>query len=418
MDRHAFKGTWAWVLSAGVLLMPGVLCGQEALQNAVQGDKTYRQRIAPRRNADQYHKIGAIDYFTTVSYGVEWRDNVLSSETAPQSDFIHRPRVDLHAVWNATRTSRLNFGFGAGYTKYTRLRGQDRFNIAPNSELAWDVPAKDFLFTFYDRFSYTEEVTSQGAITGVAAFPRMDNTVGLRVTWNPSRWVVQTGYGHQNFLSSSALFSYLNRSTENFFQRVAYKLAPQTLVGLEATESITAHTQPIQNDNSSLSTGPYVSWQLTRALALNLRGGYVRYAFDSLPGQGPVEGFSSYYFGAEVEHDLTDTVRQSLSADRRVQQGQNRGGQYIQTTEVRYDVTWRFNRHGRLIGDAIFEDGLEPQLGRVEEYIRWGGGIGLNYELVKHFAPTLRYAYTQRDSNLTGRSYTANTVSLSLTYRF
>lgn len=418
MDRHVHLGSWAWVLSASVCLLPGVVCGQDALQNAVQGDKNYRERITPRRNQDQYHTIGAVSYFSTLSYGVEWRDNVLNTETDRRSDFIHRPRFDVNAIWNATQTSKLNFGLGISYTKYSRLSGQNRFSIAPNSEIAWDLRSKDFLFTLYDRMSYSDEVVSQGGITGVAAFPRLDNTAGVRVTWSPSRWVVQTGYGHQNFQSSAATFSYLNRATENLFQRVGYHLAPATILGIEASESLTRYAQSVQADNQSLSAGPYLNWQLTQSLSLNLRGGFVHYSFDTLPGQPPAEGFSSYYTGVEANHILTKNIRHSLSSDRRVQQGMNRGSQYMQSTDVHYNISWQFNTHGSLIGDTFYEVAREPRLLDVEDYTRVGGGIGLHYEVVKHFAPTLRYSYARRDSNLPDRSYFANSVTLSLIYRF
>ena len=96
----------------------------------------------------------------------------------------------------------------------------------------------------------------------------------------------------------------------------------------------------------------------------------------------------------------------------------NRGSQYMQSTDVHYNISWQFNTHGSLIGDTFYEVAREPRLLDVEDYTRVGGGIGLHYEVVKHFAPTLRYSYARRDSNLPDRSYFANSVTLSLIYRF
>lgn len=406
-------------LLAALILAPGAGWSQDALHSAVEGDRNYRTRTAPLQRPEDYHTAGSLTYFTSLSYGVEWRDNILNTSTDEKSDFIHRPRFDVHALWKVTKDSKLEFGTGIGYTKYTRYTDNDRLSITPNSEIAWDLPVKDFVFTLYDRISYVDDVVSQSSITGVAAFPRLDNTIGLRAMWNPDRYRLQAGYGHQTYHSSSANFSYLNRSTENFFARAAYRFKPSTLAGIETSVGITDYAESIQPNNTSVSVGPFTEWQLTRSVALALRGGVVLYSFDALPGSTTGSSdLTSYYVGAEVTHQLTRSVRHGLTADRQVRQGLNQGGQYIESLDFKYDLRWTLNRRISLIADALFEDGREPQAGATEDYQRLGGGLGMRYRLTRHISPYLRYSHTRRESSIAGRDYQSNTVLLSAEYRF
>ena len=408
------------LLSATAALVPFATrsSAQEGLRTAVEEDRGYRERRAPLERPQDYHNRGGLSYAASLNYGLEYRDNVFSSENNKQSDFIHRPFLDLHALWKATKDSSLQFGAGLGYTKYTRFTDQDRLNVSPRTTLAWDIPVKDFVFTVFDRVSYSEDVLSQAVVAGVASFPRLENTAGLRATWNPGRYQVQAGFAHQNFHSSSAQFNYVNRSTETLFGRVAYRFHPSTLAGIEASAGFTDYAKPIQPNNQSFSAGPYVEWQLTRYIDLSLRGGVVRYGFDPTPSTpGPISDLNSYYVGAEVRHKLTRNILQSLTLDKKVQQGLNQGAQYIASTELVYDASWQINSKFSLNVDGRFEDGKESSA-VVEDYQRMGGGFGLHYRLTRRLSPAIQYAYLKRDSNIAGRGYEVNSVTLSLSYQF
>jgi Putative beta-barrel porin 2 len=409
------------ILSATAALVPFATrsTAQEGLQSAVAEDRGYRERRAPLERPQDYHTQGHLTYAASLNYDVEFRDNVFSADNNKQSDFIHRPFLDLRALWKATKGSSLQFGAGIGYTKYTRFTDQDRLNVSPKTTIAWDIPVKDFLLTVYDRVSYSEDVLSQAVVSGVAAFPRLENTAGLRATWSPDRYQFQLGYGHQNFHSSSAQFSYVNRSSETVFGRAAYRFHPSTLAGVEGSAAFTDYSQNIQANNQSFSAGPYVEWQLTRYMDLSLRGGMVHYTFDPTPSSpGPISDLNSYYAGAEIRHRLTQNIRQSLTLDKKVQQGLNQGGRYIASTELAYDASWQINNKFGLTVDGRFEDGKESAVTADESYQRMGGGLGIRYQLTRRLSPALRYAYLKRTSNTAGRGYEVNSVTLSLSYQF
>ncbi|MBM3845087.1 MAG: hypothetical protein FJ405_02215 [Verrucomicrobia bacterium] len=391
---------------------------QEGLRHAVDGDRAQRVRQAPLQNEGDYHKAGPVTYYFGLRYALEYRDNVFASAANEQHDFIHRPGLDTHIIWQATKSSVFNFGAGVGYTKYTRLSDQDRISLAPNTSFSWDLPVKDFLFTVFNRGSYTEDVLSQGVVSGVAAFPRFDNVSGIRAAWRPDRYMIQSGYSHQIFRSTSAQFVQLNRITDSVFARAAYRFRPATMAGLEGTVAFSDYASATQPDNRSISFGPFIEWQITQFLNLTLRGGAVRYSFEAdSAGAFGSSTLNSYYMGAELQHKLTDRISHSLSADKSVSLGVSQVGQYVSSTELIYGVAWRANERLSFSSDARFEDGKESRRLLSEEYKRYGIGGGVAYRITDRISPSLRYSHTQRTSD-TGFGYKVNSLVLAATYRF
>lgn len=404
-----------------------LLHGQEALRSALEGDQAYRTRTSTEYRPGDQMRAGPVQFTAGVSYSLEWNDNVYGVPENTEGDFIQRPQLHVQALWAATRESVLNFGLGIGYQAYARNKDLSRFTITPDSELAWDIPVKDFVFTLYERFSYSQDVASQAALSGTADFPRIENTAGIRARWNPDRYQFEAGYGHYNFFGQSGEFDYLTRSAEQFFGRAGYHFAAATLAGVETSAGLTDYDAPLRSDNSSVSVGPFMEWQVARDFEFRVRGGYVLYSTDPSPVTASLsEDVSSYYFGLTAEHRLTDALNHGLTVAREVQQGLNRGSEFIEQLTVRYYGSWAFYRYATLTADLFYERGKEPQLfgpilgGTVvdEVYDRYGFGFGLNYQLQRHLSAGLRYQFTDKDSNINLRDYRQNTVTLSANYRF
>ncbi len=419
-QRSLIPGSWRFLgsVSAVAVLTPLAGVAQDALRGAVEGDKSFAARRVPLPEDADYHRAGPVAYSVSLNYDVEYRDNILSSDTNRKSDFIHQPEMRLDGRWQATSGSVLQLGGGFGYTKYTHYTENDRLRIAPNSELGLDIPLKDFILTFYDRFSYSQDVASAGGLTGVASFPRFDNTVGTRLTWQPDHYFAQVGYGHQNFSANSALFNYLTRSAENFILRGGYQIAAKTLAGVESSLALVDYSQPSQSDNTSYSVGPFTDWQLTQFLHLTFRAGYVHYDFDPTLAVPARRRTSSYYAGAEARHDLTDFITHRVSVTREIAQAFNAGSQYVSSVVLNYDIEWRFAAQAAVFGDVRFEDATEKRSPVSENYTREGFGGGIRYQWTKRLGSTLRYSYLNRASDQVGRDYQINSVSLGLNYRF
>ena len=417
------QSSW-WQCKLGIIagavfhLAGGASSAQEALRTAVEGDQAYRTRSAPDSRPAGQLKAGPVYYNIGLGYSLEWNDNVNLSSSSPEADFIHRPQLDLRAMWPATKDSVLNFGMGIGYQKYMDHPDLDGMLISPNSELAWDIPVEDFVFTLSDRFLYSQDVASQGGLSGTAEFPRIENTAGVRVRWMPDRYQFELGYAHYNFFSQSPSFDYLGRASEQFLGRAAYRFADATQAGLEASGSLTDYESPMQQDNQSVSVGPFLEWQLRADLRLSLRGGYVIYFQEPGPLFGLSSDVSSYYVGIDANHRLTDYITHGLSAVREVRQSVNQGSELTEQLTVRYFVTWAFLDQATISADCFYEHGKPPPLGIEETYDRLGFGVGVNWQLLAHLSVGLAYRYTTRDSNINTRDYNQNLVTLSANYQF
>jgi hypothetical protein len=360
---------------------------------------------------------GPVYFDVGLSYALEWNDNIRISSGQPEADFIHRPQVDVRAIWPVTEDSVLSFGMGIGYEKYMDNSDLDGLLITPNSELAWDISVKDFMFTLYDRCNYSREVASEGGLSGTGRFPRLENTAGVRARWSPDRREVEFGYSHYNFFSTTSTYDYLTRSAEQFFGRAAWRFAEVTKVGVEASGSLTDYDSSERTDNQNVSVGPFLEWMVIEDLRLSLRGGYVFYFGEDLV-TGEDQDFDSYYLGFYANHRLTDFLTHTLSLTRDVQQSVDRGSTLTEQLGVSYGLTWAFHRSARLSANGFYEHGQQGVVLNRETYDRFGFGVGVRWELLKQLSTGLDYRYTTRDSNVPSRGYDQNVVTLTASYQF
>jgi hypothetical protein len=403
------------------------VAAQEALQTALDADRSAQARQLRSGGDAERIKAGPVEFNVGLSFETEFNDNVNSSETQRESDVILRPQLDVHGFLPVTKTGRLSLGFGLGYAAYLDHRDLSYLFIRPDSELAYDIEVEDFVFTFYEQFDYSREVDTVGALSGVSQFPRFENTVGTRATWAPSKWIYQAGYAHYNYLSDDADFDYLDRASEQFYARVAYGFAPSTRVGAEATVALTDYSSATRADNRSYSAGPYAEWQVTQWLGLSVHGGVTYFNFEAVDATAvspPAEAYDldSFYATVQVDHRLTDYVSHGLSAAHQVEPGVNQGSDYLESTEVSYRMSWSLTKRLTVSGSVLYERGTEPQDGSLgattEEYQRLGGGLSGAWHFSKRLTATASYYYSKRESNEAGRSTYQNRTTIGFRYQF
>lgn len=392
---------------------------QEALRSAVETDRSYRARSSVRAAMAEQIKAGPIVFQAGVSYGFEWNDNVYYRAVDTEDDFIHRPQFNVRAIWPVSRDSVLSCGVGVGYQLYTEHSELSRLVVTPDSELAWDIEIRDFGLTFFDRIEYSQDVLGQAGLSGVARFPRLENTVGLQARWHPKRWVLEAGYSHYNFISWADEYNYLDRSAEQWFGRVGYRFGRETIGGIEFSANLTDYDSALSTDNTGFSIGPFIQWQLTRDIELNARGGYVLYSAEESPLTGEARDLHSYYCGVEMRHRITRTISHSLSVQRYVQQSLWLGGDFTELLSVNYGGTWAFYRYAALNMNVFYENGKQPRTTALtEKFDRYGFNPGVNYQVSRRLAVSLSYRYTNRNSQMNNLSYKQNAVIISAAYRF
>jgi len=374
--------------------------------------------------------LGPVQLSLGAYSGVELDNNINLTQNNPQSDAIFSAGLNLGAFWPATGQSQLNLSSGMGYAYYLRHPNDNYWDLAPGSALNWIVVLDDWTLTLFDQFSYTHNVTAVASVSNVSGIPIVDNTIGLRAQWQPDHWQIELGYSYNNHFSDQAAFDYLNNASDYFFVRGAWRFADQTQLGLEASTSITQYSQnrqsnnidqAAQSDNTSYSLGPYLQWQATKFISNSIRGGWTAYSFAATPGQR-ASTLSSYYYGLNLNHQLTRFVSQSLSVQRTISLGINSGSAYTEQLTVEYGVNWSATQWLGLGLNLTYEKGQQPTSGvstsNVENYDRYGISPGISYQLTKRLSGNLSYNFWDRNSNFNGNSYKQEILNLQLQYVF
>ena len=415
---------WVAVLS---LLAPGAGRGQEALRSAMELDQTIAAYTnGPVALTPNIHHWGPVPFTVGAYAGTTYDDNINEAQDNPESDIVLSAGVNLGASWAPTGQSQLQLGTGIGYIRYLKNTQNSGLSVTPDSAVTYAVVLKDVTVTVFDQFSYSRQVITEGALANVSVFPQFDNTIGTRVAWNPERWTFQAGYSHDDYFSDGGGQN-LNRSSEYFFGRGGWRFAESTEAGLEASESLIAYEDPVLGNSSTASVGAYANWQLRPSLKLTVRGGP---AISRFAASAPTAGSStlvSYYAGFDVSHQLTDFLSHRLSLNRSIQPGLNGGSAYIEQLVGSYAVNWACTQRIGLSVAFTYENGTQPlpvplpgglMVESIEQYDRYGIQPQISWRVTDRLSGSLSYSHWLRESNLDGRDYRDNSVTLNFTYAF
>ena len=403
---------------------------QDALLSALSSDSILnpKQEQAIPSAPDRPH-LGPVDFSYGVYAGAEYMDNINGSEFNPEADVLLRGGLNLGFSWRGTERSAVQFGAGIGYVHYMVHPQYGGLEVSPNSALAWQIGFKEGTLSLYDQFSYVQQVTQEAALANLVTLPRLDNTIGLRVNWQPEHLLIEGGYAHNLFLSPDNAYQYLNRSSEYFFARAGWRFAEATQLGLEASAALTAYELSVQSDNWNVSAGPYAEWQVTQHLRASVRGGPTVYHFTSAGAAGSRPDLNSYYAGFNLSHELTQFLSHEINLQREISYGLNLGSDYVEQFTANYRITLALTTHTRLEGSVGYERGRQPLLvqmpefpeslvSETEDFSRAGFGLSFSWDLTDHFAASVHYNFWKRQSSLFGQSYVQNIVNLQLNYNF
>jgi len=421
----------AGFILAGMLFSSASAQAQEALYSALGLDSALAQHNASNNSPGslpQSH-LGPVDFTLGASAGVEENDNINLTETGAQSDTIIRAGLTLGLVWPATEQSELSFNAAADYAKYLAHPSDDQFEISPGSVLTWKISFEDGSLMFFDQFSESQSVISEASVSGVNNIPRIDNTIGARLEWQPGRWLFELDCSYDNYFSDGAAYEYLNRDSEYLLIRAGHRVAEDTQLGLEVSASFTKYELALQSNNTSYSVGPYLEWQLTHFINISVRGGYTIFAFDSNGEGQSAQNLGSYYASLELTHQLTQFISQRLSVERDISLGLNQGNNYTEQLTAGYTINWEATAHLGLHLSLTYENGNQPLTSEIgtssgillssqtENYSRVGISPGISYQFTRKLAGSLTGAHWERMSNLND-GYQDNSVSVQLNYTF
>jgi hypothetical protein len=388
-------------------------------------------------------RIGEVLMRVDARMTTQFLDNVDLSKTA-KADVVVTPEIGINATWAVTKLNTLRFRAGVGYAYYFNSPNLNRqlITLSPDSALSFDVYAGDVRVNFHDQFSLQQEAYSQGTLSGVAQIERFTNTAGVSVLWDTNDVVWNMGYDHFTFLtlggatsssgSTASTLSRLDHSTDQLSGSVAVKMSSVLIGGLEATAAYSDYPEQPDSNFTSLSVGPYFELQLTRYTHVFMSGGYRGYfsganavgsvSVDSSTAAQPSQGDpAGFYVNLSLVHRLNRYYSDRLDIGHSDEVEGLSG--HVQSNFVRYNGSWRVNPRLSL-GIGLFVEDVHVLSGSAlggsvaSDYVRFGGSLSTGYQLTEHVDLGLSYQFLNKDATNSAESYTQNSVTISLGYRF
>jgi putative beta-barrel porin BBP2 len=427
------------------MLATASVYAQDAVRPSLAGQEASEARQEDVARIPYNLLLGPVRFRVGATVGFEYNDNVNYAEVNEQDDFIITPNLTLDAIWPITQLNTLRFDIGIGYSFYLDHSQYDTDSvlIAPKSQLAFDIFVGDFRINLHDRFQLQQDPIQEGALSNVADYGRFENTAGVSVLWDLNKILLQVGYDHYNYISTTNSFDYLDHSSEIVYGSAAYIVNPTITVGVEGNAVFTnydhGNSNGMLNDNEEYSVGGFIEASITSNLKVRAAGGYQWINFDQNFVTFPFGPFlinfpdhqdlNDYYVNGLIAHRINAQLSQTLSAGHENQLGIQ--SNFITLNYVRHTLTWNLIRNVLLSTEFFFEDAEESggplnatlfsvlsgqQAG--EHFQRIGGAITLGYQLTPHVTLGLRYQGTSKDSDVFLRDYNQNRVSFDGTYSF
>jgi hypothetical protein len=405
-------------LAASILLASRLALAQEAIRNSIAGEAAAEARRLHPELLSYTVKQGDFRLLATPSLGLDWNDNINTSKSDRQDDFILKPSMGFVASYPVTEQNMLQFNVTVGYSEYLKHDELSTWELGSASELSFDIFVKDVLINLHDRFNYLRDPGREPSVASTARYGNLNNTAGLLMTWDLEDLTLSFGYDHANVYSPASEFQSQDHSSELLVGRAGFKVHPRLTLGTEVTAAFTSYDQMAFNDNANYSLGAYGDWQPGSYLHVQPRFGYTIVQFQQNVAGRQSEDLNSWYANLAVIHQVNDIVSYTLSAGHEIRLGIQ--SETIDDWYFRPSINWSIVKNLNFLTFLSFEhgkQGLGNLTGKLTETYDWlGTGFAISHPLTKRLTVGLNYHLTLRSSNIDTRGYDQNIVGIQLTY--
>ena len=385
-------------------------------------------------------ETGAVTFNTSVSFS--YTDNALqgSQDFGKQDDFIIQPMLGMSIFQRVSESAQLSFNVGLGYRYSLNYDDLTQFNLAPNGSINYSFVIGETVFTLFDRINSTggsrAEIAGNGLSSGVD-FNRINNQVGLSVSHAFTEQTTASGmYGFTIDRGLSDQFSILNQDQHTVSAGAYHRLSPYWTTGLSGQVVKSTFSQGFQNGSTTYGAGPMLSFQPNEFIVVS---GSVQYTISEFSTDGQVSDtseFSGLTYQLSASHQLTSKVSHSVTVSSGVNSGL--GSNFTETFTAGYRASWQFHERMGLNLGFTYSKVTQSQSQQALVPITFPTGtflvpvsfiandeasiydftLGTGYQLTDRATLALNYNHSNRDSRFAARSFSVNTVTLSVNYRF
>lgn len=385
-------------------------------------------------------ETGAITFNTSVSF--VYTDNALqgSSDFGKQDDFIIQPMLGMTIFQRVSESAQLSFNVGLGYRYSLNYDDLTQFNLAPNGTINYSFVVGETVFTVFDRINSTggsrAEIAGNGLSSGVD-FNRINNQVGLSVSHAFTEATSASAmYAFTVDRGLSDQFGILDQDQHTVSAGAYHRLSPYWTTGLSGQAVKTTFSQQFQNGSTTYGAGPMLSFQPNDFIMLS---GSVQYTVSEFSNNGQVSDtseFSGLTYQLMASHRLSTTISHSATLSSGVNSGL--GSNFTETFTTGYRASWQFHERMGLNFGFTYSKMTQSQSQEAlipitfptgtflvpvsfianDEASTYDFSLGTGYQLTDRANLSLSYNHSIRDSRFASRSFSVNTVTLSVNYRF
>src|SRR5260370_31846334 len=300
LHRGQLRKSVTLLFVTSMLLATTGVYAQDAVRPSLAGQEASDAREQDVSRIPYNLLLGPVRFRVGATVGVEYNDNInyaddgtavipnpsgpgfITITTHSQDDVIVTPNLTLDSIWPVTQLNTLRLALGISYAFYLDPSNNDTdyILVAPKSQIAFDIFVSDFRINIHDRMQLQQDPIQEGALSNVVNYGRFENTAGVSVLWDLNKLLLQLGYDHYNFVSTTSAFDYLNRNSEIVNGSAAFIVTPTITVGAEGNAVFTRYDQSVLNDDEDYSVGGFIETELTNNLKVRAAGGYQWINFD------------------------------------------------------------------------------------------------------------------------------------------
>lgn len=345
------------------------------------------------------------------------------------SDFVIRTGIEARGLWEINSRQDINFNFGIAYAHYLdngELSGfENSANFSPRNEISFDFRVSNFDFSLYDRFAYltnASEVNRQNnnaeevntSEREFAFFQRIENEIGLIGVADFNVLILQLEAGRNDVFPIASSFSYTERVDYFFGGAISKQLRETLLVGLSGRYTFFTYEDEVQNDGSTVSVGPFLTWDFSDNLSLQTSAGYYYSQFDENGSINDNSDASGISFRIELSHIASNTYTHQIS----FQQSNNLGS--LSNTTLTRGVSYNFNWTGikdyPVTGSLYYNVGEDSASLFAEDFSRWGANLEISKKLSRKLDIGLFLQAETKDSNRAERDYNRYQAGIRVVY--
>ncbi|WP_158279727.1 outer membrane beta-barrel protein [Coraliomargarita sinensis] len=383
---------------------------------------------------DYNFRLGPMLVDMVGSFGIEYNDNINTSEVAPIEDVILQPGISFGLKWQINEYNELDANLGLEYWHYLSESELNDFSnqigLTPNTELSFRVLIKDITFRIYDRIQYSfdsadsvvvDPVTGNVIDSDPEAFTRFRNVLGIQTEWFIGETIFSAQLSREDIYSPEDIFEYVNRYEHKAALNVERALAANFTTGLGISYSTIDFDLAVNNDADTFTFGPWIDWKITEFIGLYAGVAYNDYDFETgALTDGTVFGDDSeledYTWMVRLSHVANEVFNHQVEWYRAISVSNTANSNVLDG--IRYSFAYNIMPRIRLDGAVGYEES-ESSGGLInDDFDRWIWGLSTEVLLGPQLTADIGYRYIDKESDAAFQSYEQNQFRIFLKYDF